>query len=232
MKLRRLFEAHIAAQDSELICTEEVRSILIGVGFHKVKYFLGVTNFDQLDHPAGVPPTGHDLDCPTLMATSKSQDWEGMKELIREGMRQLRDLGVECNFEVEEVIVNPSWGWSEINFDLEFPEFERVPDSPAQETHIIWKNYPDRLPSHEAITKVMVSIGSPQHQIVDFGSIQPNDSMLAYSQVSRVATIYQPTTEECFAFASKTEQLSKLLPYRYMVSEKVHYVGQWPKHCL
>jgi len=218
-----MFEIHLAGPKVDLDLTQRVFEKLNEVGLTKNKFFLAVYNVPPpglYDQVACTPPTGHDLDNPGWMTTIKVSDFEQAREYVLKGMGVLKEFDIKGNFEIERVIAQDVPDYF-IDIDKEFPEYQRVPDSPNYENHIIWKDKKMELPSNETICEVIQKrFGILPHQIVDFSSDSKGSTL-----VSRVATIYQPSREEAIRFGSR-ESDKHLVSHSYIVTEQVCLVGE------
>ena len=220
-----MFEIHIAIPKLSASLTNSVILALSTIGLPKSKYFLGVYNLPaDGSQQACTPPTGHDLEDPAVMTSLKTNSLHEAIERVRAGMAILKDHGVKGNFEVEEIAVSPL---PETAMDLSeiLPEFQRVPDSPGYENHIVWKGAYALLPDNKEIADMILkSCGVRPHQIVDFAySPNPKDSDI----VTRVATIYQPNREKTLKFGLTLANQKNFLGCSYTVSEQVHMVGEY-----
>jgi len=214
-----LFEIHIAGPRIDVSTTRKVFDDLKKVGLTKSKFFLGVYNITNKGQVACTPPTGHDLDNPGFMSTIKTPDFEEAKQYVIAGMKVLASYGLKGNFEIEKVISKDVPDYN-INVKREFPDYQRVHDSPKFENHIIWRNEITNLPSNEDICNIIEKrLGIIPHQIVDFSRDPSGESL-----VSRVATIYQPNRLEALKFAQLEDE--KLTGHKYMVTEQVCLVAE------
>lgn len=225
-----MYEIHIAFPVLPVSTTSLIFAALEEVGIKKNKFFYAVENIRPADsacHPAGTPPTGHDLENPGSMSTVKVPTYAEARALILTGMEVLAKHSVEGNFEIEALIGPSVPEFPEIDVDADFTEFQRVPDSPAFENHIIWKNLLGALPSYDQIVAYFeAELGTTPHQIVDFG----RDAVCSeHTIVSRVATVYQPSHLAAIEFASKLRGARNTMGHRYAVAEQVLLVGE-PKH--
>lgn len=212
------FEVHIASEGS----SPELEQLFRGK-FQKFKYFLNVydvpaTAIELATH--GVPPTGHDLAAPLFMATSYVASLQEAQTLVSKGMEYLDKHNVKGNFEIERVIADQIQDCHDDPLKGTLEQYHRVPDSPAYENHVGWKAPLTALPSYEnVIGQVHNCIGRKPNQIVDFSTYRdPNPG----DNISRVATIYQPTRE----LALQTGELLKRMDARNPVSEQVLVVGE------
>lgn len=220
------YEMHIALPVTTNEKMQAAMTALARAGIEKTKYFLAVKNIAVERTCADVPPTGHDLEHPGAMATAKTETRQEAVELILKGMKVLKDLDLDGNFELEGVIAPAISEYDVIPVNIEFPGFVNVPDSPGYENHLVFKNAYAKLPSFdEIIEMVRVHYDLPVHQIVDFARVSaagPED------MVSRVATIYQPNREAALNTAKKLRDINKknIVGFHYDVAEQVMAVGK------
>ena len=216
------FEIHIAGPQTDIDVARRVFDGLREVGLTKNKFFLGVYNVPaQCGQVACTPPTGHDLDNPGWMTTIKTHDFEQAKQYVLAGMGVLARYGIEGNFEIEKVISREVTDYV-IDVAREFPRYQRVPNSPEFENHIIWKAMSANLTANGDICEVIQNrFGIAPHQIVDF-SRDPSGEHL----VSRVATVYQPSRECALRFGEQLGKQEKLSGHERIVTEQVCLVGE------
>ena len=217
-----IFEIHIAGPQTDIAIARQVFSDLREVGLTKNKFFLGVYNVPaNYGQVACTPPTGHDLENPGWMTTTKTPNFEEAKHYVVAGMGVLARHGIEGNFEVERVISSKDLDYF-IEVAHEFPNYQRTPDSPEYENHIIWKDrYANLLSNNDICDVIQTRFGITPHQIVDFSRDPTRESL-----VSRVATIYQPSRHAALVFGEQLGKDEKLAGHRYMVTEQVCLVGE------
>ena len=219
-----LFEIHIAGPKTDVSVACRVFDDLREVRLAKSKFFLGVYNVPRdvsYGQVACTPPTGHDLGNPGWMTTIKTPDFENAKQYVMAGMQVLERYGLEGNFEIERVISRDVPDYH-IDVVREFPDYQRVHDSPEFENHIIWKDRTIKLPSPEEICDVIQRrFEIRPHQIVDFSRDPSGESL-----VSRVATIYQPNRAEALGFGTLLGSDEKLAGHKYIITEQVCFVGE------
>ncbi len=219
-----LFEVHLAGPKTEVVLTKRIFEELRKAGLAKSKFFLGVYNIaaeGKCKQMACTPPTGHDLADPGWMTTAKTRDYESAKQYILQGMNVLHQYGLEGNFEIERLISEETLDYR-VDIEKDFPDYQRVDDSPEYENHIVWKAHKEDLPSNNEICRrIEEKWGISPHQIVDFSRDSAGKSL-----VSRVATVYQPTREAALQFSIQLAADEKLAGHRYMVTEQVCLVGE------
>ena len=217
-----IFEIHIAGPQTDIATARQVFADLRKLGLTKNKFFLGVYNVPaNYGQVACTPPTGHDLENPGWMTTTKTTNFEEAKHYVLAGMGVLARHNIKGNFEVERVISRDDPDYF-IEVSREFPNYQRTPDSPEYENHIIWKDRVANLPSNEDICDVIQRrFGIAPHQIVDFSRDKYGESL-----VSRVATIYQQSRNSALIFGEQLGENEKLAGHKYMVTEQVCLVGE------
>ena len=219
-----MYEIHITTPQLSAPLISAVILAMQAIGLPKSKYFLGVYNLPtDGSQQACTPPTGHDLAHPWVMTSLKTNSLQEAVEKVRAGMAILK--GIEGNFEIEEIAASSPLPETAMDLDEILPEFQRVPDSPAYENHIVWKGAYSALPSNtEVADMILEACGVRPHQIVDFAYIpEPKNS----DTVTRVATIYQPNREKTLEFGLTLANQKNFLGCSYTVSEQVHMVGEW-----
>lgn len=225
-----MYEMHIAAEVLPTTTRNQMFDALAAVGIQKSKFFYKVHDVrpsTDACHPAGTPPTGHDLATPGSMSTVKVESYAEAQRLVKEGMEVLARLGIKGNFEIEGLIGPKISDYPAIDVEGDFPGYSRVDDAPAYENHIIWKAPANEMPSDDQIIGFFEQeLGTTPHQIVDFGR---DAEVTPTTVVSRVATVYQPSREATLAFAKRLKGVKNTLEYRYAVAEQVLLVGE-PTH--
>lgn len=221
-----MYEIHIAIPVVECSVMRTIFAEFAVIGLKKTKFFYNVKDIRPADascHPAGTPPTGHDLANPGAMATAKVETYEEARKILLDGMTVLGQHGIHGNFEIEG-FVSPKLNYPEVNIEQDFPGYRRVADAPNFENHIIWKAARKDLPTMNQIIKFFEeSLGTTPHQIVDFGR---DEEVTDETIVSRVATVYQPSAEAATVFAEVLAKIPNTLNYRYGVAEQVLLVGE------
>ncbi|MEK7615471.1 MAG: hypothetical protein AAB431_03760 [Patescibacteria group bacterium] len=224
MKKISIVEIHLAIPKSAV--SKEVIAALAEVGFRKAKWFLNVTDVrdEKMSCNADTPPTGHDIQDPGMMFTTKVRVIQEAIELVKKGMTVLKEFDVYGNFEIEGQIGEGFEAYRAIDITTELPGYKIIPDAPAYENHIVWRGKTNELPTNEQIIAfIQTQFGFSPHQIVDFARVQVAGSD---DMVSRVATVYQPDAKSVFAFSQKLNPTGIVQPYAYEIGERVMLVGE------
>lgn len=229
-KESQMYELHIAAAMMPVSALKRLSASLTSIGIQDTDFFYRVADVrpsDDACHPAGTPPTGHDLAHPGSMSTVKVRTYAEAKRLIIAGMEILKQHGIDGNFEIEGIISQNISDYPSINVAKDFPSFKRVEDAPDYESHIIWNGTGKQLPTFNQIIRFFEKeLLTTPHQIVDFG-LDPVCTKT--TEVCRVATVYQPSRAATLSFAKRLSWMKNTLDYRYSVAEQVILVGA-PMH--
>ncbi len=229
MRKQGKFEVHVAAPQMSYAEGLALFQQLEDVGLLKNKYFLDVFNVPQdrdYDYVLDTPPTGHDLDAPYFMSTAIVSSFAEAKKLVVEGMAILDRRGKAGNFEIERIIAEQTEDFF-IDVEQEFPEFQRIDDSPEYENHLIFRGTLQTLPSNQEIVRfIQTAMGVTMHQLVDFARTPLPDEN---TRVSRIATIYQPSRSAALTFSKSLRQVDNTIGYSSIIAEQVCLVGEAKK---
>ena len=226
MRKQGKFEIHVAAPQMSYAEGLALFLQLEDAGLQKNKYFLNVFNVPQdrdYDYVLDTPPTGHDLDAPYFMSTAIVSSFEEAKALVRKGMAILDAHNKAGNFEIERILAEQTEDFL-IDVEQEFPEFQKIDDSPEYENHLIFRGTFQTLPSNQKIVRfIQKTMGVTMHQIVDFARTPLPDED---TRISRIATIYQPSREAALTFSQSLRQVENTIGYSSIIAEQVCLVGE------